>query len=661
MRLIFELLSSSAATAFGWMLVHSLWQISLLSIIAFAAFYFLRNRSATQRYNAGIMVLGLQIVVSAATFYYYLNAVSKSVVHHYSAAVTKTITEAVYWQPIDRPIPLTARVQFWLNGHIHELVICWLIGAALLMLRFAGGWIYTERLKYTSRIVMDQQWRARFGVLTAKLNITKSIEFRESARITSPIVIGVLQPAVLIPLGLLTGFSVSQIEAILTHELAHIRRNDYLVNLLQSLAEVIFFFHPAIWWLSEKIRTERENCCDDIALSVCGDKMSLVNALVKVAEWQSAPKLAMAFVSKKPLLLNRIRRVLGVTSAPSRPFANAPAIFLAICLIAGISFYSVAQQEKKQVKKNEKAKKITQRDDFKKLQQTVVTEVQQTVTDTVVKRKQTKDSLEFKTEDNKVESLAQAYHNISKYFSVDEIRSTLASLNHNDIEMLSAQLPMLGNDGEKLSDELEKLRRRMEELNLLAEKENFEMERFQRKIEKLDWKKDRLMESRGKLIEKRASVFNSPRTGQQTSKNSVQNLSESELEKQLEEFEQQIKVQEQQISEFNLQIASARKEAEVYQESEVVKSIRMEIDDINRKMATIHKHQEFANANFTSVEGDVTFDVAKPARITVRSKATIKGKGAAIVPAAPKAPPAVPAPKKLSPPKAPPVPPVKNK
>jgi uncharacterized coiled-coil protein SlyX len=196
---------------------------------------------------------------------------------------------------------MTFKIQMWLSAHLYELVVCWLIGAAFLLLRFAAGWIFTERLRFNAHVVMDKEWRARFGVITAKMNISKSIEFRETAKILTPMVIGAFSPVVLIPIGLLSGFSTAQVEAILAHELAHIRRNDYLINMFQSFVEVLFFFHPAIWWLSDRIRAEREHCCDDIALAVCGDKMSLAHALVKVAEWQTAPRMAMAFASQEDL------------------------------------------------------------------------------------------------------------------------------------------------------------------------------------------------------------------------------------------------------------------------------------------------------------------------------------------------------------------------
>ena len=643
MKTVFESIPESVVSALGWTLLHSVWQGTLLAAIAFAAFFFLRRSTASLRYNVGIVFLSLQVIISVVTFTYYQQKTTLVSVAPHNLVITKTLTQTVTKHALNYDIPFIAKVQIWLNIHLYELVICWLIGACLLMIRFAGGWIYTEHLRSKARLVMDKEWRVRFGMLTAKLNISQSVEFRETARILTPMVIGTLRPVILIPLGFLSGFSTSQIEAILAHELAHIRRNDYLVNMLQSLVEVVFFFHPALWWLSEKIRTEREHCCDDIALTVCEDKMALARALVKVAEWQSAPYLAMAFASKKPLLLQRITRVMGVASRSSRPFYNIPVVFLAIGLIAGISFYAVGQQDKKQTKRVVKTIKNNEK---------FITS-QQAFSDTIIKGKESKDaSSTINVQDyDKRDSLAQAYHKIEgNIIGIGEIRSSLNGLSSAEIDMLSAQLPALNRDDDKLSAELEKLTRRLDELNLLSEKLDFETERFQRKIEKLDWKKDQLTDSRNKLIEKRASLFDSQRNGKRNSKNNVQNLSESELEKQLEDFEQQIKAQEQQISEFNSHITSARKEADAYEDSDDVKNLKKEIEDTNRKIDEIGAKiglDSFKHINYTQA----------PPTPPKAPKTPKKVKGAGSI-AAPPAPPAKP--KAPGVPPAPPAPPVRK-
>jgi predicted nucleic acid-binding Zn-ribbon protein len=465
--------------------------------------------------------------------------------------------------------------------------------------------------------VIDKEWRARFGILTAKLNISQSVEFRETTQILMPMVIGAFQPIVLIPFGLLTGFPVSQVEAILAHELAHIRRNDYLVNMLQSFIEVIYFFHPALWWVSEKVRTEREHCCDDIALTVCDDKMSLARALVKVAEWQSAPHLAMAFASKKPLLLQRISRVLGVTQKSDRLRANWPVIMILFTLLIGFSMYAVGQ--KKAIVKEKQVKRH------------------------VVKNVQTIPDIEGI--DVEVPELIEVSSDPIINVHVNKV------LREHSNDTLNKKMEEYQKKMDVFQAEMEPLQRRMEDLNLQMEKENFEMERYEREMEKLDWKKDKLMESREKLMEKQSALLHTD------SKTNQPKLSESDLEKQLEEYEQQIKAQEQQITEFNSQIASVRKEAEAYKESESFKSIRKEIDEINKKIDDLG-----AKMGLTSF-GLINYAPAPPAPARApRAPAApkMKGKVRLAAPPLPPKPNAVSVPKAAPLPPTPPKPPVKK-
>ena len=137
----------------------------------------------------------------------------------------------------------------------------------------------------------------------------------ESAAVTVPTLVGWVRPVVLLPAAALSGLTPEQLEAILAHELAHVRRHDYLVNLLQSLVETLLFYHPAVWWVSAEVRAEREHCCDDLAVAVCGDRLVYVSAL---AELTSMERRAFALAATDGSLLDRVRRILG------RPVERAP-------------------------------------------------------------------------------------------------------------------------------------------------------------------------------------------------------------------------------------------------------------------------------------------------------------------------------------------------
>lgn len=545
-------------------------------LIAVAAFYFLRKKTANTRYLTGVGFLFAQVVASAATFIYYYPKLTGAVSTAKTLTRQATLSATETWANVSRDLPISWKVQMWFTSHLHELVICWLIGSGVLLLRFAGGWIFTERLRLNAKVVIDKEWRVRFGVIMAKMNISKAVEFRETAKVLTPMVIGTFSPVVLIPIGLLSGFSTAQVEAILAHELAHIRRNDYLINMLQSFVEVIFFFHPAIWWISEKVRAEREHCCDDIALEVCGDKMSLAHALVKVAEWQATPGLAMAFASKKPLLLHRIQRVLGLDPKPVRPFSSLPAMIFAIGLVIGLSAYAVAQKVEKDKEKEKKAARHL----------------------AAKKRKSVKTDM---LTAHRVDEMAEV--TVAEDLN-EEIEAELADV-HVDIEEPEIAFEETGNDTldqkmweinrriRVMHDELKPLHQRLQELHLEREKHLFEEERIEREIEKIEYKKQRASELRMDLMEKRSVIFN------EDAKDSK--VSDADLDKQLADFEQQIKAHEQTISDLNNQIAQAQKEALKAAEPEL--KLRHEIEEVNFKISELGKRIGLETLSYQKLQG----------------------------------------------------------
>ncbi len=621
MKIISHLLSDSAVVAFGWTLVHSVWQGAALALITVFALYLLRSYSANVRYRTGVFALTFQVFISAATFvYYYLKLAAISIPA--AKPLSSYVPTSVTLENIKYELPVSFKLQMWLSAHISELVICWLIGAAFLLLRFAGGWIFTERLRTTAKVVMDKEWRARFGVLTARMNISQAIEFKETARILTPMVIGAFRPVVLIPIGLLSGFSTAQVEAILAHELAHIRRNDYLVNMLQSFVEVVFFFHPAIWWISEKIRAEREHCCDDIALSACGDRVSLAHALVKVAEWQNAPQMAMAFASSKPLLLKRIQRVLGVNSKPASTFGSMPVILIAISLIIGGSIYSVAQKVDKP--KPKKVIKHTIRDKNRSgLEEIrIENELSELVEDQPI--------LELEEDGQLAEIIADA--------TLDPVNFDISFGN----DSLNKKMNEIHKRVQALQNEMQPLNQRIEEINLEMEKQQFEVERYHREMEKIEWKKDQAMQLRSELMEKRSSLFD-------RGKKPGQSVNETDLDKQLADFEQKIKVQEETISNLNSQLAATRKEA--LKAEEPVRRLEVESEELNDKINDINVKIGVEALGFEKLETTVRPRVAR----VPRSRRAL----APPPPPVPAARPAKPA-KAVVPPPPPPAPPAKR-
>jgi beta-lactamase regulating signal transducer with metallopeptidase domain len=203
-----------------------------------------------------------------------------------------------------------AFVEFY-AAHTSWILTGWAVIFCWKAVQLSGAIAYNHRLKKQRIPINDLQWNTSFSRLAAKLGIKKKIAFVESAIIKIPVVIGHVKPVIFLPVGVLNNLSVEEVEAVLLHELAHIKRNDYLVNLGQLLAEAIFFFNPAILWISSLLREERENCCDDIAITATKNKKQFIQALVSFREYASInPRYTVAFPASKNQLLKRVNRII---------------------------------------------------------------------------------------------------------------------------------------------------------------------------------------------------------------------------------------------------------------------------------------------------------------------------------------------------------------
>ena len=575
MNNLLDLIPSPQVAALGWTLLHSVWQAALLCTLAALGFYLLRHSSAQARYTLGVVALGTQILTSLVTYLYYLpSSIEKTALTALTYDPT-VATFAKYSGPI-APLPTLIRVQLWLATHLNELVVCWFIGVGILLLRFAGGWLYLERLRFASRPVKDQIWHTRFGVLVAKLNIGRSVELRETARIVTPMVVGVLQPVVLVPIGLMARLSVQQVEAVLAHELAHIRRHDYFVNLVQSFVEVVYFFHPALWWLSARIRTEREHCCDDLAMAVCDDRLSLAHALVRVAEFRHESALVVAFAANKPLLLRRVRRVLGVAEpSPRRLSGYLPMAVVLLSLLAGASVY--AFQEGNIKEKKAQTDKITKQDWEDEV--SVLTSVESaTIADTVIEKE-----IAVRVDEPFEMAMDLAIEEPLAIYANDSTKKKMAEF-HARMQEYQQQMQPYHKEIQALQQQMQPLHQQIADLQLKAEKEQFEVERIQREQEKIEWKKQNAQEGRQKLMEKRSAIMY-PKNGQAK-------LNSGDTEKLLADVEAQIKAKEQEITSLNDEIAQSRK-----QMSEAEKPL----DNLNIEMEKINQEAEVFNRKMETV------------------------------------------------------------
>ena len=215
------------------------------------------------------------------------------------------------------------------------LVVAWLAGVCLLFARLAAGLWRVRALRRAGRALPPSPWQAACDRLGHRLGLRRAVRVADASFVDGPVVIGWLRPVVLLPIAAVAGLTPSQVEAILAHELAHVRRHDAVVNACQTVAETLLFYHPAVWWLSSRVRAEREHCCDDIALEMSGDPLAYAEALAELESWRvgSVP-LAMAATGGP--LLSRVARVLGRPPRPARiGAATTAALVLSFVVAAG--------------------------------------------------------------------------------------------------------------------------------------------------------------------------------------------------------------------------------------------------------------------------------------------------------------------------------------
>jgi beta-lactamase regulating signal transducer with metallopeptidase domain len=230
------------------------------------------------------------------------------------------------------PQPLPSQ-PFWTEQRIMPwLVAGWSAGVLMLSLWQVGGWLILRNHR-RSGLPVDPAWQERVDRLSGMMRIAHRVGLAATKRLDVPIVIGVIMPMILIPLSMLSELSPQQVEAILAHELAHVQRYDYLVNLIQCGIETVFFYHPAVWWISKQIRREREFCCDELAASACGDRRGYARALAALEESRVSLRLAPAAIRSRGELLVRVQRLLDPPASSTHRERNRSGL-IAILLLA---------------------------------------------------------------------------------------------------------------------------------------------------------------------------------------------------------------------------------------------------------------------------------------------------------------------------------------
>jgi beta-lactamase regulating signal transducer with metallopeptidase domain len=354
-----------ALQAVGWALLHLVWQGAAIAAALALVLAMLPSRSANARYAFSCAALALVVVAGVWTGVREYRASVPSArlasaapagavaTHRAAPALVSTAAPSVAAMVLATYVPAPPRSlrdpMRAASDALPWVVSLWLAGVVVLSLRLIVQWLRAQRLVTVSAQPACEPWLAMAHRLGRALGVRQAVRLFESTAVQVPAVVGLLKPVILLPANTLTGLLPGQLEMILAHELAHIRRHDFLVNLLQATVETLLFYHPAVWWISRQVRIERENCCDDLAVAVCGSPLQYARALTRLEELR-AESLAFALSARGGSLLHRIRRLVGGpgAGAPAGPVRGVTALALLIGLalaFAGPSLTAIAKPQ----------------------------------------------------------------------------------------------------------------------------------------------------------------------------------------------------------------------------------------------------------------------------------------------------------------------------
>jgi beta-lactamase regulating signal transducer with metallopeptidase domain len=334
-----------ALQAVGWALLHLVWQGTAIAVALALLLALLPSRSANLRYALSCGAMLLLVVVAVLTGWRSYRPdvpaprpASHAVLRHAEpvrvAAPAPAPSAAAIVVATFAPARVATLPDPWraASDALPAVVTLWLAGVTVLSLRLIVQWLRARRLATENAQPACEPWLAMAHRLSRALGVRHVVRLLESTAVHVPAVVGLLRPVILLPANTLTGLLPGQLEMILAHELAHIRRHDFLANLLQAAVETLLFYHPAVWWISNQVRIERENCCDDLAVSVCGNPIQYARALARLEELRAEP-LPLALSARGGSLLHRIRRVVNGPAASTGSVRGVTALALLVGLL----------------------------------------------------------------------------------------------------------------------------------------------------------------------------------------------------------------------------------------------------------------------------------------------------------------------------------------
>jgi beta-lactamase regulating signal transducer with metallopeptidase domain len=315
----------------GWTLLHFLWQGILVAALYALARALAGGRiSARGRYALACGALVAMTAAPALTYWWLGDSGQAARIGNLTDWGVRQLAPGVAYLPVTDP---------WQQA-MPGIVMAWFAGAAACSLRLLMGFISVAALRRSRHAPVLTEWQQTLDRLVERMHVSRRVRLLPTDRVHSPSVIGWLRPVILAPAAVLCGLAPQQVEALLAHELAHVRRHDYLVNVLQGIAESLLFYHPAVWWISNQIRAEREHCCDDLAVAASGDVLVYARALAELESMRPAHFKAVLSANDGSLL-RRIQRLADPVAA-HRPAGWGVAWSLGTLLLLGIAGVAVA-------------------------------------------------------------------------------------------------------------------------------------------------------------------------------------------------------------------------------------------------------------------------------------------------------------------------------
>ena len=384
---IFALANMNSITErLGWVLIHSVWQFTAIAILSTLVVRCLRRSSANTRYSFLVLAMSTLVLCPIATWFVQapdtvvardISQLSESSRLEFSAKpseFSQTNSGSRLEIPFEQQESETENSARLTNSTLNHqpkparlflidfentlrpwlawVVILWSLGVIACALRPTLSWFAIRRMRRVGTSPVSNDLLDVLRRVSKQLGVTRPVQLFQSSLVQVPVVLGYLRPMILLPISLLNNLPISQLETILAHELAHVRRHDFLINLLQTIVETLFFYHPAVWWLSHRIRVEREHCCDDLVIQVLGNRVEYGRALVAIEQLRSRSGV-LALNATDGSMVTRIRRIVALSGSKRTASRWSPwnivATSLAIAAMSGLlSWQSFAQTSSKQ-------------------------------------------------------------------------------------------------------------------------------------------------------------------------------------------------------------------------------------------------------------------------------------------------------------------------